>query len=400
MNLEQRNLRSRWPLFEEDEIAVVAEVLRSGRVNSLHHGDYCRTFEAGFSELCNMPYAISLANGTVALELALRALGVGPGDEVIIPARSFFATASCVVAVGAAPVFADIDPVSQGLEPRSVRQMLSPRTRAVLCVHLGGWPCDVEQLKSICDEEGLFLIEDCAQAHGATVNGRATGSFGDASAFSFCTDKIISTGGEGGMLLLRDGDVYERAWSFKDHGKSRSLVEAGSSGPQFRWLHSSFGTNFRMTEMQAALGLCQLEKLPSRLDARRRNASALREALRGIDVVQVDDPPQSINPAFYKFYARLDTPLIAEPGARDEIAAAISSKGPVCGSGSCPEIYRERAFDGTAFVPERNLPNAHALGESSLVFQCDHTLTAADSAEIGNIAADVILRLGSKRVAA
>jgi dTDP-4-amino-4,6-dideoxygalactose transaminase len=400
MSQPQKNLRSRWPLYEEDEIAAVANVLRSGRVNSLHHGEHCKAFEAAFAHLCCMPFAISLANGTVALELALRALGVGPGDEVIVPARSFFASASCIVAVGATPIFADIDPISQGLEQQSVRQMLSSRTRAVLCVHLGGWPCDVQQLKSICDEKGLFLIEDCAQAHGATINGQPVGSFGDASAFSFCTDKIISTGGEGGMLLLRDEGAYERAWSFKDHGKCRSMVEAGSGGSHFRWLHTGFGTNFRMTEMQAAIGLCQLAKLPRWLDARKRNAAAVREALRGISGALVDDPPASISPAYYRFYARIDTRVIGEPGARDAIAAAISSRGPVCGSGSCPEIYREKAFDGTEFAPKRQLSNAHALGECSLVFQCDHTLGADESAEIGSIAADVIFGWAGKRVAA
>jgi dTDP-4-amino-4,6-dideoxygalactose transaminase len=305
-------------------------------VNSLHHGDHCRAFEAGFAELCGMPHAISLANGTVALELGLRALGVGRGSEVIVPARSFFATASCVVAVGATPVFADIDPVSQGVDPQSVRQMLSPRTRAVLCVHLGGWPCDVEALRSICDEHGLFLIEDCAQAHGATTNGRPVGSFGDAAAFSFCTDKIISTGGEGGMLLLRDENAFERAWSFKDHGKCRALTEEGSSGTQFRWLHHEFGTNLRMTEMQAALGVCQLAKLSDRLEARRRNAAAIRKALLDVAGIFVDEPPASVSPAFYKFPARIDTKVIDEPGARDAIATAITSRGPMCGSGSCP----------------------------------------------------------------
>ena len=400
MSRQHQNLRSRWPLHEEDEITAAADVLRSGRVNSLHHGDRCRAFEAGFAKLCRMPYAISLANGTVALELALRALGVGPGCEVIVPARSFFASASCVIAVGATPVFADIDPVSQGIDPFSVRQKLSPRTRAVLCVHIGGWPCDVEVLRSICDEHGLFLIEDCAQAHGATTNGQPVGSFGDASAFSFCTDKIISTGGEGGMLLLRDEDAYERAWSFKDHGKCRSLVEAESSESHFRWLHHGFGTNLRMTELQAAIGLCQLAKLPKWLDARRRNAAIIREALQGISGVLVDEPPARIRPAYYKFYARIDARVIAEPGARDAIATAISSRGPVCGSGSCPEIYREKAFEGTPFVPKRELPNARALGECSLVFQCDHTLSEDESAEIGSIAADVVLGWTGERVAA
>ena len=248
-------LLSSWPVYAEDEIAAVTGLLRSGRVNSLHHGEQCAALERGFAELCGMPHAIAVANGTLALELALRALQVGAGDEVILPARSFFATASCVVAVGATPVFADIDVVSGNIDPASIRERITPNTRAVLCVHLAGWPCDMAALRDICDEHGLLLIEDCAQAHGATFDGRAVGGFGDAAAFSFCTDKIISTGGEGGLLLLRDEDAYERAWSYKDHGKDRSRTFAPASGvSRFRWLHSSFGTNWRLTEMQAFVG--------------------------------------------------------------------------------------------------------------------------------------------------
>lgn len=383
-------LRSGWPIHEEDEIAAVTAVLRSGRVNSLHHGEQCQALEEGFARLCDMPHAISVANGTVALELALRALGIGAGDEVIVPARSFFASVSCVVAVGARPVFADIELTSGNISPEAVRDAVGPNTRAVLCVHLAGWSCEMDALRAICDEHGLLLIEDCAQAHGATYDGRAVGGFGDAAAFSFCTDKIISTGGEGGLLLLRDGQAFERAWSFKDHGKDRARTFAPGGGSQFRWLHTSFGTNWRLTEMQAAIGNAQLAKLPRWLEARRHNAAILDSALRDVPGVIVDAPGEHIGHARYKYYARIDTAVHRQAGARDAIAGAIAARGPFCGSGSCPEMYREDAVRGSFFAPPSRLPNARELGESSLMFQCDHTLSPEQMADIGAIAADVI----------
>ncbi len=228
-----------WPCFEEDELQAVSRVLRSGWVN-YWSGEEGISFEREFAAFHDVPHAIALANGTVALELALHALGVGPGDEVVVTPRSFVASVSCVVARGARPVFADVDPDSGNLTAESVRAVLTARTRAIIAVHLAGWPCDLDALRALADEGGLWLIEDCAQAHGATWRGRLVGSVGDAAAFSFCTDKIISTGGEGGMLLLRDEKAWRRAWSYKDHGKSWEAVHA-EHPPGFRWLHESFG---------------------------------------------------------------------------------------------------------------------------------------------------------------
>jgi dTDP-4-amino-4,6-dideoxygalactose transaminase len=377
-------LQSRWPAHAEDEIAAVVDVLRSGRVNSLHHGERCRAFEDAFARMCDMPFAISVANGTVALELAFRALGVGPGDEVIVPARSFFASAASVIAVGAKPVFVDVELESGNLNPGSVRQHVSSHTRAILCVHLAGWPCRMDELQQICSEHGLYLIEDCAQAHGATFDGRPVGSFGDAACFSFCTDKIMSTGGEGGMLLLRDEAAFERAWSYKDHGKARARMVPGG-GCEFRWLHQSFGTNWRMTEMQAAIGLAQLRKLPEWLSARRRNAAVLASALRDVPGLVVDDPSDRVGHAYYKYYVRVAGGS-TDPARRNALAASILRQGVACGAGSCPEIYLEEAFRGTSSERQARLPNARQLGASSLMFQCDHTLAAEVMERIARIA--------------
>ncbi len=383
-------IRSRWPDYPEDEIAPVTAILRSGRVNALHHGDQCRAFEAAFAARCGMPHAIAVANGTLALELALHALGIGPGHEVIVPARSFIASASCVAAVGATPVFADVDPQTQGLNARTVAAVMTPRTAAVIAVHIAGWPCAMDELRVLADASGIRLIEDCAQAHGATLHGRPVGSFGDAAAFSFCTDKIMSTGGEGGMVLLRDDAAWERAWSRKDHGKSPRGPAGANPAGTFRWLHECLGSNYRLTEMQAAIGVVQERKLDAWLAVRRRNAAILDRALAPLAAVRLAVPSPAVGHAYYKYYAFARPERLAPGWSRDRILAAITAAGVPCGSGICPEIYREHAFDGSASVPPVRLPVARALGETSMMFPVDPTLDADMVASMGRIAASVI----------
>ena len=375
--------RSCWPRFGEDEIAAVADVLRSGKVNALTHGDRCRAFEQAFAELCDMPHAIALANGTLALELALRALEIGPGDEVVVTPRTFVASANCIVTCGAIPVFADVDPVSQNINAASIARVLTSRTRAILPVHLAGWPCEMDEIMALARARGLKVIEDCAQAHGASYHGRPVGSFGDAAAFSFCTDKIISTGGEGGMLLLRDKGVWEKAWAYKDHGKSHAAVSEPAQGRSFRWLHESVGSNYRMTEMQAAIGLRQLARLPEWLRARRRNAALLNDMLGGLPAIRLTLPPAGIGHAYYKYYAFIRPERLREGWSRDRIVDEAAESGVACGSGSCPEIYRERAFVDADLAPPARLPTARLLGETSLMLQVDQTLEESAMREIG-----------------
>jgi dTDP-4-amino-4,6-dideoxygalactose transaminase len=248
---------SPWPSFGTEEIDAVASVLRSNRVN-YWTGDGCRAFESEFALWNGSSYAIALANGTVALELALRAIQVGPGDEVVVSPRTFLASVSCVVNAGATPVFADVDRDSGNLSADAIEAVMSPRTKAVLPVHLAGWPCDMYTIVELARRHNIKIVEDCAQAHGARHNGHSVGSFGDVSAWSFCQDKIISTGGEGGMVTTNDARAWSRMWSLKDHGKSWEAVHEREHPPGFRWLHESFGTNGRMTEMQAAIGRIQL----------------------------------------------------------------------------------------------------------------------------------------------
>ena len=383
-------IRSRWPVHDEDEIAAVTAVLRSGKVNALHHGEQTRAFEHAFAERCHAPHAIAVANGTLALELALRALGIGAGDEVVVPARSFMASASCVAAVGATPVFADIDPDSQTLNPHTIASALTPRTRAIIVVHLAGWPAPMQEIMVLARAMGLLVIEDCAQAHGAMHDGFPVGSCSDAAAFSFCTDKIISTGGEGGMLVLHDAAVWERAWAYKDHGKSPHVDAVMGTPGTFRWLHGSLGSNYRATELQSAIGLCQLAKLDAWVEARQRNARILSTALAPLTAVRLTLPPSNLHHAYYKYYAFVHPERLAQGWTRDRIVGECIAAGLPCGTGSCPEIYREQAFVGSPSVPLNPLPVSRRLGETGLMLPVDPTLDAETVERMGAIVASVI----------
>ena len=381
-----------WPQYDPAQLDAAAAVLSSGRVN-YWTGDQGRAFEAEFATYCGVRHAVALANGTVALELALRVLGVGPGDEVIVPPKTFIATASAVVMCGATPVFADIDPVSQCLDPAAIEPLLTTRTRAVIVVHLGGWPADMEAIVEIAHRHGLAVIEDCAQAHGAALRDRKVGSFGDLAAFSFCQDKIMSTGGEGGMLLTNDESLWRAAWAFKDHGKSYRAMFETEPDPQatFRWVHESFGTNWRMTELQAAIGRVQLGLLDDWLEQRRAHAALLEQRLGAIPGLIIPRVPDEVEHARYKFYAFVDPDRLSEGWSRDRILHAINAEGVPCFSGSCSEIYREKAFADAGVAPAQALPVAHRLSGTSLMLLCHPTLAVDDVQDMADAVAKVML---------
>lgn len=369
-----------WPVFGQDEIDAVGEVLATGRVN-YWTGEACRCFEEEFAAFTGTRHAISLANGTLALELALKALDIGPGDEVIVPARTFIASASCVVARGAVPVIADVNTVSQNLTADTVMAALTLRTRAIVAVHLAGWPCDMDPIMALAHDRGIKVVEDCAQAHGATYHGRPVGSLGDCAAFSFCQDKIMTTGGEGGMLVTDDSRLWEKAWAYKDHGKSYAAVFNREHPPGFRWLHESFGSNFRMTEMQAAIGRLQLRKLPQWLAARQGNAAILGQGFSAIPGLRITRSPEEISHAYYKYYAFAEPEMLAPDWDATRIQEAINAEGVPCFAGSCGEIYRERAFTDRGWGLLQRLPVARRLSETSLMFMVHPTLGGAELAD-------------------
>lgn len=363
-----------WPAFPADEIAAATAVLSSGKVN-YWTGEECRKFEREYAAYTGVKYAVAVANGTVALELALYAFGIGAGDEVITTCRTYIASASCVVMRGAIPVVVDVDRATQNISPSAIRAAITPRTRAIIVVHLAGWPCEMDAIIAIAEEFGLKVIEDCAQAHGAVYKGKAVGSIGHAGAFSFCQDKIISTGGEGGMFTTNDEIAWERAWAYKDIGRSYDAVYRREHPPGFRWLTETFGTNWRLTEVQGAIGRLQLAKLDGWRIARQKNAAILTRAFAAIPAVRVSVPPAQIEHAYYKYYVFVEPTLLAADWSRDRIVGELNSMGVPCFTGSCSEIYLERAFETLPSRPAGRLPVAQELGETSLMFLVHHTLT-------------------------
>jgi dTDP-4-amino-4,6-dideoxygalactose transaminase len=377
-----------WPNFESDELEAVQRVLTSGKVN-YWTGTECREFEREYAQYLGVNHAIALHNGTVALELALYAFGIGAGDEVITTPRTFIASASVAVMRGATPIVAEIDPITQNITAETIRQVITPRTKAIIPVHLAGWPCDMDPIMELAREYNLIVIEDCAQAHGAFYKGRPVGSIGHAGAFSFCQDKIMTTGGEGGLLVLHDSEIWAKAWAFKDHGKSYEAVYDREHAPGFKWLHDSFGTNWRMLEVQAAIGRIQLRKLPGWVRQRRKNAAMLTLAFEHTQALRLTVPPTDIEHAYYKYYTFVRLERLKPGWSRDRIMNEITARGVPCYSGSCSEIYLEKAFVNSGLGPRERLRVAQELGDTSLMFLVHPTLRESDLQYVAQVANDV-----------
>jgi dTDP-4-amino-4,6-dideoxygalactose transaminase len=367
---KQETKVGRWPVYDEEQIEDVVSVLRSGEVNAWT-APHVRNFESEYERFLGVKHAVAVANGTVALDLALFALGLEAGDEVIVTPRSFIASASCVPMAGGVAVFADVDPESQNMTVETICAKLTARTRGIIVVHLAGWPCDMPAIMALAREKRLWVIEDCAQAHGAEIDGRPVGSFADFAAFSFCQDKIITTGGEGGLVATNDDELWKRAWSRKDHGKSYEAVYNKAHPPGFRWLHETIGTNWRMTSIQAVLGVRQLQRLAEYRRTRAHNAAILARATEEIEVLRTPRPPTRIRHAWYRFYTFVRPERLKANWNRDRIIAEINEAGVPCFSGSCSEIYLEKAFTAIGMAPAERLPTARELGETSLAFLVD-----------------------------
>ncbi|WP_343347843.1 DegT/DnrJ/EryC1/StrS aminotransferase family protein [Sphingomicrobium sp. XHP0239] len=387
-----------WPDFDAEQVTAAADVLASGRVNYWTGGEG-RAFEREFAHYSDCAHAIALANGTVALDLALHGLGIGARnggsehDEVIVTPRSFIASVSSVVNAGARPVFADIDRDSGNIEPATIEPHITQATRGVVPVHLAGWPVDMPTLMDLASSRDVAVIEDCAQAHGATIDGRSVGSFGDAAGWSFCQDKIMTTGGEGGMVTCQDDALHRAMWAHKDHGKGFAAVYEREHPPGFRWLHESFGTNWRMLEMQAAIGRIQLARMDRWTAARNANAARMVEALgEAVEAkaLRVPRPRSGMRHADYKFYAYVEPERLRDGWSRDRIVAEITERGIPCFQGSCSEIYREKAFEGTDYAPAEALPVARELGETSLMWLVHPTITASQIDRAAQVTRDVM----------
>ena len=363
-----------WPSFTQEEADAVSKVLLSNKVN-YWTGQECREFEKEFAQFAGTQYAVALTNGTVALDVALKALNIGVGDDVIVTSRTFLASASSIVTAGANPVFADVELDSQNISRRTIEAVLTPNTKAIICVHLAGWMCDMDPIMQLAQEKDLYVIEDCAQAHGAMYKGESAGSIGHIGAWSFCQDKIMTTGGEGGMVTTNDESLWKKMWSYKDHGKNYDSIYNKQHPSGFRWLHDSFGTNWRMMEMQAVIGRIQLQRMAEWTQKRTDNAKRILTAFENSLYFKVHYPNDDYIHANYKCYVQVNLEQLPEGWSRDRIMQEINAFDVPCFSGSCSEVYLEHAFDGTVWRPRQRLVNAQQLGETSLMFLVHPTLS-------------------------
>ncbi|ENX10982.1 DegT/DnrJ/EryC1/StrS family aminotransferase [Acinetobacter variabilis] len=381
-----------WPSFTQEEADAVSQVLLSNKVN-YWTGQECREFEKEFARFAETKYAVALANGTVALDVALKALGIGAGDDVIVTSRTFLASASSIVTAGANPIFADVELDSQNISAQTIEAVLTPNTKAIICVHLAGWMCDMDPIMQLAADKGLYVIEDCAQAHGAKYKGKSAGSIGHIAAWSFCQDKIMTTGGEGGMVTTNDENLWKKMWSYKDHGKNFDSIYNKQHPPGFRWLHDSFGTNWRMMEMQAVIGRIQLKKMSEWTAQRNANMEKIYAAFADSPYFTVHRPSDDYVHAAYKCYVQVNTDALPEGWSRDRIMTEINAEGVPCFSGSCSEVYLEHAFDDTPWRPKERLKNAQKLGETSLMFLVHPTLTENNIQTTKDVIQQVISRI-------
>lgn len=374
-----------WPYFAEDEIEAVTRVLQSGRVN-YRTGDEGKAFEAEYAAANGIRHALTVANGTAALELGLAALSIGPGDQVVVPARTFVATAAAVARFGATPVVADIDPISQNMTAETLGSVLNEHTRAVIPVHLAGWPVDMDPILDIARASDLAVIEDCAQAHGALYKGKPVGTLGDIGCFSFCQDKIISTGGEGGLVITKDEHLYKKMWSLRDHGWDYDKAHTTDDSTGFKWLVDTFSTNWRMTELQSAIGRIQLRKLTHWIEKRRNNAERLRSAIQDLPLIRDLTPPNTVKHSYYKFNILIERNMLAANWTRDKIVDDLNSRGVPARVGACPDIAREAAFSNAGFDTSHPRPNAADIADRTIMLPAHPTLTEGNI----NFMADVL----------
>ncbi len=380
----------KWPYFDDDDIQVVGDVLRSGKINRWT-GSKNTEFEAKICESVGCKYAIALANGSLALELALVAGDIKEGDEVITTCRTFMASASSAVMRGAIPVVADVDLDSQNITAETIEKCITSKTKAIIAVHHAGWPCDMDPIMALAKKYNLFVIEDCAQAHGAVYKNRPVGSIGHVAAWSYCQDKIITTGGEGGAVTTNDENLWRKMWEYKDHGKSYDAVFNRKHPDGFRWLIESFGTNWRMTEMQAAIGIRWYEKLPQWTKIRNRNAKIYTDTLAKFPCIRLTQPSENITHAYYKYYCFVRPEMLKDDWNRDRIASEISAKGVPCFSGSCWNISDEKCFKDRGWnKTEKDLPNAFALKDTSLMLLVHPTLEETDIKQACQIITEVL----------
>jgi len=364
-----------YPSYNQNTLKKVQQVLKSGRVN-YWTGNECKEFEKEFSKYIGNKYATTLSNGSVALELALKALRLKEGDEIIVSPRSFIISASCVFNLGLKPIFADVDN-NGNLSIQGIKNAYNKKVKAIIVVHLNGLVCDMDPILKFVKKNKIFLIEDCSQAHGAIYKGNKAGSFGDISTWSFCQDKIISTGGEGGMISTNNKRLWLKLWSLKDHGKNYRSVYFKNHKTGFKWLHDDLGSNYRMTEIQAVIGREQLKSLDKQIKKRNMIAKLYINELEDYYTkYKIFKKPnfryqtylsKENNHNVHAFY-RLNLFINKNKISQNKLIQQFNKYKINCGVGACPEIYREKIFKKLKLYPKKRLINSKLLGETSIMF--------------------------------
>jgi dTDP-4-amino-4,6-dideoxygalactose transaminase len=369
-------------MYNQKQIKLVSEVLKKNKTN-YWTGDHGRLFEREFSKYHSVKYSVCVSNGSVALELALKVLNLKKTDAVIVTPRSFVISASCVLNLGLEPIFADVD-FNGNINIEGIRKAYKRGVKAIIVVHLNGLSCDLDLIVKFAKEKKLYLIEDCSQAHGAIYKGKKVGSFGDIATWSFCQDKIISTGGEGGMISTNSKKLWLKCWSIKDHGKNYKSVFFKKHKTGFRWLHDNLGSNYRMTEMQAAIGREQLKTLDNQLKIRNAIANIYLNQLKDYyqkyhlllkpdfkcQTCPFKKNEKKCNKCLHAFY-RLNLFINKIKIKQIQLIKELNKNKINCSIGACPEIYREKIFKKLKFYPKKRLANAKLLGETSIMFPID-----------------------------
>ena len=378
-----------WPYYDDDDIKLVTDILKSGKVN-YWTGEHCKKFEKEFSSKFECRYSVALANGSLALNAAYKALNLKEGDEIITTPRTFLATASIAVLQGLKPIFADVDKNTGCITTEYIEPLITKKTKAISIVHIGGWPAEMKMIRNLADTYNLKIIEDCSQAHGAKINNENVGNFGDVATWSFCQDKIISTGGEGGMLTTNNKEIYKYVLSYKDHGTNFDLLNQVRNEIGFKWIHEHVGTNLRLTEMQSAIGRNQLKKIHYWNMLRNRNSEILFKILKNLPLLRIPMPEKNITHAWYRFYCYLNSRYLSSNWNRDRIIEEIKELGVDVFSGSCSEIYLEKCFKDLDYYPKKRLPNAKELGETSLAFLVHPTISEEEQLKKAYIVKSVL----------
>jgi perosamine synthetase len=343
------------PSITDKEADYVLQAVKSGWVSSL--GEFITKFEEKFAEYIGVKYALTTCNGTTALHLALVSLGIKEGDEVIVPDLTFVATANAVTYTGAKPVFADVDPETWCIDPDDIKKKITPRTKAIIPVHLYGHPANMDEINKIAKEHNLYVIEDSAEALGAEYKGKKVGSLSDCGVFSFYGNKIITTG-EGGMITTNDENLYEKAKYLRDHAMSKEK----------RYWHTQIGFNYRITNIQAALGLAQLERINELIEKRRQIFSWYKEFLQGIDGIKLNPEKPWAKNVYWMVCLVLEKDFRID---RDELMSKLRERG----IDTRPFFY---PISDMPMYHKSNTPVAHRISQRGLNLPTFFNITKDD----------------------